>query len=173
MAALKYNRKYVLYSLIPLIVIWGVRTLMYSRIRKEPPSASADVPPASSSISSAPRVTAPWMTTEELVALHLDAYYQVIIDANIFQPLQERTNVKVNPYQLIGRLSQENETIALIMNTFTRQVHRVGSGDWIDNVYVMSVTEKSASLRDTKHVITELQLGSMFLKKNKGDSYEK
>lgn len=162
MSVLKYTRKSLLYNLIVLIVICGVGTLVYSQIQKDQPSASGSA--VSSSFSSSPRFTAPWMTFKELSALHLDAYYQVIIDANIFQPLQERTNVKVNPYQLIGTLSQENETIALIMNTFTRQVHRVGSGDWIDNVYVMSVTKKSASLRDTKHVITELELGSMFLK---------
>lgn len=104
------------------------------------------------------------MTPEEQAALHLNAYYQVIIDANIFQPLQKHATVKLNPYQLIGTLSQENETIAHIMNTFTRRVHRVGVGDWFNNLYVVSVTEKSASLRDKKGVITQLELGSMFLK---------
>ncbi len=151
MSVLKYTRKSLLYNLIALILISGVVSFVYSQLQKDQSSvsvAASAVSPVSgsavsSSISSSPRFTAPWMTTEELAALHLDAYYQVIINANIFRPLQKLTNVKVNPYQLIGTLSQENETIALIMNTFTRQVHRVGSGDWIDNnVSVVSVTKE-------------------------------
>ncbi len=173
MSVLKYTRKSLLYNLIVLILISGVVSFVYSQLQKDQPSVSVSasaVSPVSgsavsSSISPSPRFTAPWMTTEELAALHLDAYYQVIVDANIFQPLQKRSRVKVNPYQLIGTLSQENETIAFIMNTFTRQVHRVVSGDWIDNnVSVVSVTKKNASLRDKRAVITELELGSMFLK---------
>ena len=104
------------------------------------------------------------MTAEELAALHLNAYYQVIIDVNIFRPLQRHSNVKVNPYQLIGTLKKEKETVAYLLGTFTKRVHLVTSGETLGKFTVENVTRKSVTLRDEKHVRTKLELGSMFLK---------
>ena len=151
--------------LMGMFVICGVGAIVYRSIQKEPSSVSAEVPPVSSAFSAAPRqLTAPWMTYEELSALYLDAYYQVIIENNIFRPLQKHSNVKVNPYRLIGTLVKEGVPVAYILNTFTRSVYPVRKGDRLETFSVVSVTAKSVSLRDKKGVITKLELGSMFLK---------
>lgn len=171
MSVLRWTKKSLTYSLLALFVICGVVTFMYSQIQKDPPSVSVaavstvSAGSVSSVSSSVPRLTAPWMTFEELSALHLDAYYQIIIDNNIFRPLQMHSSVKVNPYQLVGTLVKgEGAPVAYILNTFTRRVYPVRKGDRLETFSVVSVTAKSASLRDKKGVITQLELGSMFLK---------
>ncbi len=117
-----------------------------------------------SPVSHPPRITAPWMTPEELAALHLNAYCQVIIDVNIFRPLQKHERVKINPYQLIGTLEKEKETLAYLLDTFTKKVHPVTSGEKLDKFTVENVTRRSVTLRDKNDVITKLELGTMFLK---------
>lgn len=166
MSKRKLATKYLPFFLMGLFVICGVGAIVYRPVQKELPAVSAEVPPVSSAFSAAPRrITAPWMTFEELSALHLDAYYQIIIDNNIFRPLQMHSSVKINPYQLIGTLVKgEGSPVAYILNTFTRRVYPVRRGDRLETFSVVSVTAKSASLRDKKGVITQLKLGSMFLK---------
>lgn len=111
-----------------------------------------------------PRITAPWMTSVELAALHLDAYYQVIIDVNIFRPLQRHSRVHINPYRLIGTIEKGQKTVAYIYDTFKRRVHPVSLGDRLDTSTVEHVTRKSVTLRSKTGVITTLELGTLFLK---------
>ncbi len=148
-----------------LLVIFGVGAIVYRPFQEAPLAVSVEVRAVSSDISVAPgRLTAPWMSYDELSALYLDAYYQVIIENNIFRPLQKHSNVKVNPYRLIGTLVKEGVPVAYILNTFTRRVYPVRKGDRLETFSVVSVTAKSVSLRDKDRVITKLELGSMFLK---------
>lgn len=111
-----------------------------------------------------PRITAPWMTSAELAALHLDAYYQVIIDVNIFRPLQRHSRGNINPYRLIGTIEKEQETVAYIYDTFKRRVHSVSLGEKFNKLTVEGVTRKSVTLRSKTGVITQLELGPIFLK---------
>lgn len=117
------------------------------------------------SVSQGSRITAPWLSYEELAAWHLDAYYQVIIDSNIFRPLQKHiSGIKINRYQLIGTVEREQETVAYLLDTFTKKIHPVTPGKRLDKFTVKNVTRKSVDLRDKKGVITKLELGTMFLK---------
>lgn len=164
MSLMKWSSKYLTLILIVLIVICGVGAFVYSPIQTEPRVVYVDVSPVSSAFSQVSGLTAPWMTYESFSALHLDAYYQVIIDVNIFRPLQKHSSVPINPYQLIGTLEKENETVAYILNTFTRRVHTVRRGVALETFFVENVTRKSVTLRDKDRVKTKLEFSSMFLK---------
>ena len=159
-------RKFLTKSLpLLLLLIFGVGALVYRLFPGAPLAVSVEVPVVSSDISVAPRpLTAPWLSYDELSALYLDAYYQVIVEHNIFRPLQRHSSVKINPYRLIGTVVKSGVPVGYILNTFTRRVYPVRDGDWLEPYSVVSVTAKSVSLRDKARVISKLELGSMFLK---------
>ncbi len=120
--------------------------------------------PSAVSVSQESGLTAPWMSYAELSALYTEAYYQVIIDNNIFRPLQRHERVKINPYRLIGSVTKEGATVAYLLDTFKRRVHPVRSGEKLDRFVVENVTSKSVALRDKDDDITKLELDSIFLK---------
>ncbi len=177
---------HLIYGVIAVLVVLGIETLVYRHIPQcsshrdivsvdDLRSAATAVSPrehvfeqkASSpvSVSQGEGITAPWMTYAELSALYTDAYYQVIIENNLFRPLQRHSSVKINPYRMIGSVTREGKTVAYLFDTFKRRVHPVTLGEKLDRFVVDTITSKSVTLRDTKEdVLTKLELDSIFLK---------
>ena len=111
-------------------------------------------------------MTAPWMSYAEVSAMHTDAYYQVIIENNLFRPLQKHASGQsIFSYRFLGTITKDGERVAYILDTFKRRVHPVKSGEKLDRFVVETITSKSVVLRDTKaDVQTKLELDSIFLK---------
>ncbi len=188
MSHLKNMLPHLIYGFIAVLMVFVIETLVYRHTPQRGShrvivsvddlrsAATAVSPrdhvfeqkaPSPVSVSQGERMTAPWMSYAEVSALHLDAYYQVVIDSNIFRPLLKRASGHgIFPYRLIGSVTKEGETVAYLLDTFKKSVHPVTSGEKLDRFVVENVTSKSVTLRDTKNddVLTQLELDSIFLK---------
>lgn len=105
--------------------------------------------------------------TKELV-LHqgdLDAYYQTIIDNNIFRPLNWKPPQRVSDYTLLGTAisTDSRRATAYIKEQKTDQFHVVGVGDKIGNATVEKIAKKQVTLTTTEGVIEISLSGSPFL----------
>jgi len=78
----------------------------------------------------------------------LDAYYQFVIDNNIFRPLGWKPTKKPPNYSLIGTAVSENTEVskAFIVDRHTNQMHTVKVGDTIGEALVKVIKAKRVLL---------------------------
>lgn len=95
----------------------------------------------------------------------LDAYYQTIIDNNIFRPLNWKPPQRVSEYTLLGTAisTDGRKATAYIQEQKTDQFHVVGVGDKIGNATVEKISKKQVTLTSTEDVVKISLSGSPFL----------
>lgn len=78
------------------------------------------------------------------------AFYQTIIDANIFRPLGWRVSTPAPTYHLLGTTIYENQAQnqAVIVNTRTNALHISRTGDKIEDAIVTYIASKEVILQD-------------------------
>ena len=79
-----------------------------------------------------------------------DAFYQVIIDNNIFRPLGWRLPKKPQQYTLIGTISAPDGSNpkAFILKRGSNQLHTVKVGETLGNVTIKEIQAKQVTLQE-------------------------
>ena len=91
-----------------------------------------------------------------------DAFYQTIIDTNIFRPLGWRKPLKRPSYQLIGTITGF-KTKAVILDKQSNQLHTLTIGDKLGEATLTEVQPKHVTLLQ-KGQKTTLRLTQSFLR---------
>lgn len=91
-----------------------------------------------------------------------DAFYQIIIDNNIFRTLGWRPPKKLPEYTLIGTTipSDGSNTEAFILERQSNQIHTVKVGQSLGNVSVKEILDKKVTLQEEGKEIV-LQSGKL------------
>ncbi len=87
----------------------------------------------------------------------LDAYYQIIIDNNLFRPLGWKPEEPKPKYMLIGTVLAKNttkHTKALIVERQSGKLHIVKVNDWIGELVVKGIEAKKVILQEGEQEIT-------------------
>ena len=101
------------------------------------------------------------------VSVEIDeAYYQTIIDNNIFRPLGWRPKAPSFPYQLIGTITyssiKKKSTAVIQEKNVERKTHTVSIGDKFGDITVIDIQPKKVILDRTGKKIT-LRITQQFL----------
>ena len=86
-----------------------------------------------------------------------DAYYQIIIDNNLFRPLGWKPEEPKPKYMLIGTVLAKNttkNTKALIVERQSGKLHIVKVNDWIGELMVKKIEAKKVILQEGEQEIT-------------------
>ena len=87
----------------------------------------------------------------------LDAYYQIIIDNNLFRPLGWQPEEPTPKYMLIGTMTVKNTTQyteAIIIERQSGKLHIVKVNDWIGELMVKAIEAKKVILQEGDQEIT-------------------
>jgi len=95
----------------------------------------------------------------------IDEFYQIIIDNNIFRPLNWQPQQQRPDYQLLGTIINTDNThkTAYIIDTKSNQFHNVTTGDTIGEATIQNITAKKITLNTKKGELILTLNGNTFL----------
>ncbi len=95
-----------------------------------------------------------------------EAFYQIIIDNNLFRPLGWQPEVPQPKYMLIGTVIAKNtaqHTEAFIVERQSRQLHIVRVNDWIGEQMVKGIEAKKVILQEgDQEIILQIEHSPFF-----------
>ncbi len=139
-------KSFIIGLIIPLLLTAGI--ILY--LQHAPKLAPAtEIPHQKDVIANVeqPKVNA---VNSNTTAENPDAFYQLIIDTNIFRPLGWQPPRKQPDYTLIGTAVSQNtaDSKAFILERRSNRLHTVKVGDTLDDVRVKEIQSKRVTLHE-------------------------
>lgn len=153
--------KNVLIASSLILLVFTIGTFLYRQNSVQPNSAVA-TPNSQKKLARVNAVKSNAKTSGWTDSKTLDAFYQVIIDNNIFRPLGWRPPQKPQQYTLIGTISAPDgsNAKAFILKRGSNQLHTVKVGETLGNVTVKEIQAKQVKLQEDGKEIT-LRCGTL------------
>ena len=149
--------KYNLLSLgIIVVCVFGGFLLFRLPVNKPAiPAPPPIVPTSAVSVNQREEMGDPTLSPKEL-SMDLDAYYQIIIDNNIFRPLNWKPRQRVSAYTLLGTViaTDGSSAKAYIQERESNQFYTVSVGEQVGKMTVRTITPKRVTLTQNGEVLT-------------------
>ena len=149
------NIKNVLIASCLVLLVFTIGPFLYRQNTVQPNSAVA-TPSSQKKLARVNAVKSNAKTSGRTDSKTPDAFYQVIIDNNIFRPLGWRLPPKPQQYTLVGTTSAPDgsNSEAFILKRGSNQLHTVKVGETLGNVTVKEIQAKQVKLQeDGKEII--------------------